>query len=186
METITNSGGGQKRGPDKDPPEHDLADSSICSGLRTLLRLEQRLLRSKDGNGLWWAKLSSETTLEIQDLHSRPQTISAIPSKSGCSKTTSSGPWYHRSLLKSKLNSDGPPCGRYLSLCQPVQQWCTMQFWRFRSSSWAESPILRCRSIKSGTTVLDGSSRDKELKAYSRAPALPQPRLSTCLQPCFF
>jgi hypothetical protein len=30
------------------------------------LRLERRLLRSKDGNGFWWAHLSSETTVEVQ------------------------------------------------------------------------------------------------------------------------
>jgi len=41
------------REPEEDPLEHDPADSSACSGLRARLRLEQRLLRSQDGNGLW-------------------------------------------------------------------------------------------------------------------------------------
>jgi hypothetical protein len=36
-----------------------------CSGLRAQLRLEQRLLRSKDGNELWCAKLSSERIVVI-------------------------------------------------------------------------------------------------------------------------
>ena len=31
-----------------------------CSGPRTRLRLKQRVLRSKDGNRLWWTQLSSE------------------------------------------------------------------------------------------------------------------------------
>ena len=42
-----------------DPPRHNPADLLACSGLRAQLRLEQRLLRSKDGNGLWCAQLSS-------------------------------------------------------------------------------------------------------------------------------
>jgi hypothetical protein len=33
--------------------EHDPADSLACSGLRAQLGLEQRLLRSQDGKGLW-------------------------------------------------------------------------------------------------------------------------------------
>jgi hypothetical protein len=48
METVTDS-----RGIQKGPPERDPADSLACSGLRAQLRLEQRLLRSKDGSGLW-------------------------------------------------------------------------------------------------------------------------------------
>jgi hypothetical protein len=55
METIIYS-----RGRQKGPPERDPADSLACSGLRARLRLDQRLLRFKDGSGLWWAQLSSE------------------------------------------------------------------------------------------------------------------------------
>jgi hypothetical protein len=47
MESITDSREGAKRGP----PERDPADSLACSGLGAQLRLEQRLLRSKDRNG---------------------------------------------------------------------------------------------------------------------------------------
>ena len=47
MGTITDS-----RGARKGSPEHNLADLLGCSGLRAQLRLEQQLLRSKDGNGL--------------------------------------------------------------------------------------------------------------------------------------
>jgi hypothetical protein len=53
------------RGPEKDPPEHDPADSLACSGLRAQLRLEQQLLRSQDGSVLWLGKLSSEIIVEI-------------------------------------------------------------------------------------------------------------------------
>jgi hypothetical protein len=56
METITDSPGARRGSP-----EHDPAESLACSGLRAQLRLEQRLLRSKDENGLWWGHLSSET-----------------------------------------------------------------------------------------------------------------------------
>ena len=59
METVADSGGGQKRDPEYNP-----ADSLACSGLRARLRLGQRLLRSKDGNGLWWAELSCEILTE--------------------------------------------------------------------------------------------------------------------------
>jgi hypothetical protein len=38
----------------------------VCSGFRAWLRLGQRLLRSKEGNGLWWGHLSSEIILEIK------------------------------------------------------------------------------------------------------------------------
>jgi hypothetical protein len=47
METIADS----REGPEEGSLEHDLADSSACSGLRARLRLEQRLLRPRDGNG---------------------------------------------------------------------------------------------------------------------------------------
>jgi len=40
------------KGLEEDPPKHNPADSLACLGLRAQLRLEQRLLRSKDGNGL--------------------------------------------------------------------------------------------------------------------------------------
>jgi hypothetical protein len=49
METVADSRGG----PEEDSPEHNPADSLVCLGLRPQLRLEQRLLRHKDGNGLW-------------------------------------------------------------------------------------------------------------------------------------
>jgi hypothetical protein len=51
METITDSRGSYF--VEGDPPKHNPADSLACSGLRARLRLEQRLLRPKDGNGLW-------------------------------------------------------------------------------------------------------------------------------------
>lgn len=60
METITDSRGV----PEADPPEHDPADLLACSGLKAQLRSEQRLIRSKDGNGLWWGHLSSKIMLE--------------------------------------------------------------------------------------------------------------------------
>jgi hypothetical protein len=52
---------GARRGSSEQNP----ADSLACCGLRARLRLEQRLLRSKDGSGLWWARLSSETLEEV-------------------------------------------------------------------------------------------------------------------------
>jgi hypothetical protein len=57
------------REPEEDPLSriqltHQLAKGS--PGLRARLRLEQRLLRSKDVNGLWWAHLSSEIIVEIK------------------------------------------------------------------------------------------------------------------------
>jgi hypothetical protein len=55
METVADS-----RGAGSGPPEQNPAGLLACSGLRAQLRLEQRSLRFKDGNGLWWAKLSSE------------------------------------------------------------------------------------------------------------------------------
>jgi len=48
------------------PSEQNPADSLACSGPRARLRLERRLLRFKDGSGLWWANLSSETLEEIR------------------------------------------------------------------------------------------------------------------------
>jgi hypothetical protein len=48
METIADS-----RGPEKEPPEQNLANLLACSGLRARLGLERQLLRSKVGNGLW-------------------------------------------------------------------------------------------------------------------------------------
>ena len=57
METITDCLGSQK----KTPPEYNPADLSACSGLRVRLRLEQRLLRSKDGGGLWRGPDSTES-----------------------------------------------------------------------------------------------------------------------------
>jgi len=47
METITIREGARRGSPEQNP-----ADSSAYSGLRGQLRLEQRLLRSRDGNGL--------------------------------------------------------------------------------------------------------------------------------------
>jgi len=49
MQTESNALPVARRGS----PEHDPADASVCSGLGAQLRLEQRLLRSKDGNGKW-------------------------------------------------------------------------------------------------------------------------------------
>ena len=49
METVADS----REVPGENLPEHDPADSLACSRLRARLRLEQRLLRPKDGNGLW-------------------------------------------------------------------------------------------------------------------------------------
>jgi hypothetical protein len=66
METITDSRGSYF--VEGDPPKHNPADSWACSGLRTRLRLEQRLLRPKDGNGLWWSELSSEIIVEVHGL----------------------------------------------------------------------------------------------------------------------
>jgi hypothetical protein len=54
METVADL-----RGPEEVPPERNQADSLVGSGLRARLRLEQRLLRFKDGSGFWWAKVSS-------------------------------------------------------------------------------------------------------------------------------
>src|SRR5882757_6806587 len=54
METVADL-----RGPEEVPPERNPADSLAGSGLRARLRLEQRLLRFKDGSGFWWAKVSS-------------------------------------------------------------------------------------------------------------------------------
>jgi hypothetical protein len=48
METIADL-----RGLKEDYLEQNPADSLACSELRAQLRLEQRLLRFKDGNGLW-------------------------------------------------------------------------------------------------------------------------------------
>ena len=66
MESVTDS---LRREPEEDPLSiiqltHQLAKGS--PGLRARLRLEQRLLRSKDGNGLWWAYLSSENGYNIR------------------------------------------------------------------------------------------------------------------------
>ena len=49
----------------EDYPEQNLAGSLACLGLRAQLRLEQRLLRFKDGNGLWQADFSSEIIMEV-------------------------------------------------------------------------------------------------------------------------
>jgi len=56
-----------------EPLEHDPADSSACSGLRARLRLEQRLLRSKDGSGLWSGPNSAQIiSVQVQrNIHER-------------------------------------------------------------------------------------------------------------------
>jgi hypothetical protein len=46
IETVIDSQGSQKGSP-----EHDPADSLVRSGPRARLRLEQRLLKCKDGSG---------------------------------------------------------------------------------------------------------------------------------------
>jgi hypothetical protein len=61
METITDSGGSEKR----IPPKHNPANLLACSGLRARLRLEQRLLKSKDGSGLQRGPDSAEIIVEI-------------------------------------------------------------------------------------------------------------------------
>jgi hypothetical protein len=58
IETIADSRG-TGRGPLQPNPAGSL------SGLRARLRLERRLLRFKDRNGLWWAKLSSVIIFEM-------------------------------------------------------------------------------------------------------------------------
>jgi hypothetical protein len=55
------------KGARRGSPEHNPADSLACSGLRAQLRLEQQLLRLKDGDGLWWDHFSSEIIVEISD-----------------------------------------------------------------------------------------------------------------------
>ena len=55
MEIITDSLGARRGSP-----EHNPANSLACSGLRARLRLEQRLLRSKDRSGLWRGLDSTE------------------------------------------------------------------------------------------------------------------------------
>jgi len=48
-ETVTDS----EKGPEEVPFEHNPDDPSACSGFRVRLRLEQRLLRFRDGSGFW-------------------------------------------------------------------------------------------------------------------------------------
>jgi hypothetical protein len=83
IETIVDS-----RGTGKGPLEPNPADSLACSGLRTRRRLERRLLRFKDRNGFWWAKLSSVIILEIV-LASK----TILHSEDGDESTTSSLSW---------------------------------------------------------------------------------------------
>lgn len=49
METIANS---REREPEQDPFNKIPTDSLVCSGLKVLLKLERRLLKFKNGNGI--------------------------------------------------------------------------------------------------------------------------------------
>ena len=64
MKTITDP-----RGPEEDSPEHDPADSLPCSGLSAQLRLEQRILRPKDGMGFGKVKIRADYSGNYGHLH---------------------------------------------------------------------------------------------------------------------
>jgi hypothetical protein len=56
---------GTIREPKRIPTYIAQADSESVQDAHPWLRLEQRLLRPKDGSGVRWAQLSSETVVEI-------------------------------------------------------------------------------------------------------------------------